>query len=185
MNAKYLLLRRAEDIGKEHISRVIRGCGSKNSTQLGRVNPILSVVIEAGIQPLEINGRHVSELVVDSAPEPIAGAVVVIFTQVHGVGTGINAAICCGEQSGHRFYVINAAGVEVVASTENNPEALLPPEAIARSSGKLVKPAASRDRRIAAHPEKSQIGTIGGGLCQQVYRSADGVRVLIRGQRFA
>src|SRR5713226_3151492 len=59
--------------------------GNKSSDP-GRIDPILPEVFEFGEQAAQINGRHITQLVVALAAKSIAISVIVVKPQILGVG---------------------------------------------------------------------------------------------------
>ena len=138
-----------------------------------------------GEQAAEVHRRKLSQLVVERTAKTVAGPVIPVIPVVYAVGTRECLPVCEGVEPLRRFNVVNAALVPVETAAEEYAQTLLFAKALAGGGAELVKPAAGLQRRISAHGEYADVGIVMRAFCHQVYRSADGVCLLVGRERLA
>src|ERR1700724_2886449 len=88
-------------------------------------------------QTTNVDGGHLTELVVERSTEAVAAAVVKIVADIFGVGSQESTAIGQRIRGWRGLEVVNSSRVIVIAESEQGAKLLVRTESLSRSARKL------------------------------------------------
>src|SRR5215831_8332476 len=142
--------------GKIRAPPVLAGLGIV--AVVGSVHPLVSPILESGIQAAEIDVGTLIQLVVRAAGKSPAGAVVLVVAEVYAVVVRRQAG-----DRGRRLDVIDAAPVPIVSAAYQHSKLLPRSETLAHGGSELIHATTADDGGVAAQPVDAGGGTVARG----------------------
>src|SRR6266700_1102122 len=142
--------------------------GRRISARCRAIDPAIAVVVEVGIQAANIEPASIRQLVVGTARETEALAVVAVFAEIDSGDDGRDGSVerLCVESV---LDIVDTSSVPVIARTEENAKLFLYSKTLTNRAIHFSKRAASVNRRIAADAVNVEGGPLAGGLGDQIH----------------
>ena len=130
-------------------------------------------------QTTNVDGGHLTELVVERSTEAVTAAVVKIVADIFGVGSQESTAV--GQRIGcwRGLEGVNPARVIVIAESEQGAKLLVCAESLSRSARNLKEIAPVGYRCVSTQSQQRHVRPLRRALGDQIHRAADRVGILV------